>query len=115
MGSKRKLDMPVLSNGAMTGTSTITSDVIEISDFDNVGLQLEWTGTPTGTITIQASNDRVNFRDLTFGTALTQPAGAASGILINFNQIPFNQLRVRYVNTSGSGTLLIFVTGRDLN
>lgn len=99
----------------MSGTATISSGVFQGNNLDNFGLQVSWTGTPTGTLTVNCSVDNVNFDALTFDPAITQPTGSAARYLINLNQIPFPYLKVQYVNSSGSGILNVWLSGKDLN
>lgn len=116
MGKKNLLQSyQLITNGNMTGTSTITSSTQTIATYDNIGLQISWTGTPTGTISILCSIDGKNFSSLTFNPTLTQPAGSSGSYLIDLNQIPFPYLQVQYVNASGSGTLNVFICQKDLN
>lgn len=116
MGAKKILpSFKIINNGVMTGTNTITSTTIDISNLDNIGLQITWTGTPTGTISINASIDEVAFIPLVFTPALGQPAGSGSSYLVRLNQVPYKFFNVTYVNTSGSGVLNIFIFAKDLN
>lgn len=116
MGSKKQLPAYTLFNAAaMSGTNTITSLPTNIANLDNVGLQIYWTGTPVGTITVSCSPNDVRYDDLTFNPSITQPAGSAGGYLISLNQIPFPFIKVKYVNASGAGNLTVFITAKDLN
>lgn len=115
MGQKRNLDFQNITNGVMTGTTTITSATTNVQNLDNVGLEISWTGTPTGTISVLGSNSNVNFYPLTFSPALTQPAGSAGGYLIDLNQFPFFYIQIQYVNVSGTGVLNTYFSGKDLN
>lgn len=99
----------------MTGTTTITSATQNVTNFDNLGLQVSWTGTPTGVISVMCSIDNVTFFALTFNPVLDQPAGSAGGYLINLNQLPFAYMRVQYVNASGVGVFNVYVNKKDLN
>lgn len=101
--------------GAMASTNTIYSQIIDLSKMDNAGLEVNWTGTPTGTFTVNVSNSGLNFYALTFNPVLTQPAGAAGGYAISLNQYPFKYLMLKYVNASGSGSLTVYGQMRDLN
>jgi hypothetical protein len=105
----------LINAGSMTGTSTITSDTYNVVNLDNIGLQCIWTGTATGTITVNGSVDGSTFTSLTFNPALTQPAGSAGNILIDINQFPFPFLNVAYTNATGSGTLNVWLFGKDVN
>jgi hypothetical protein len=100
--------------GTMASTNTIYSNVQIIPQYHNIGLEVTWTGTPTGTISVLGSISGNNFYALTFSPALTQPAGSAGGYLIDLNQVPFTYLAVQYTNSSGSGSLTVWFGQRDL-
>ena len=101
--------------GTMSSTNVIYSNIIDLSNMDNIGLEITWTGTPTGTLAIMASDSGVNFFAVTPSPALSQPAGSASGELTGFNQFQHRYIYVMYTNTSGSGVLTVMMTQRDLN
>ena len=101
--------------GAMASTNTIYSNIIEISRMDNVGLEVAWSGTPTGTFSVLGSNSGVNFFTLTFNPILAQPSGSAGKMGIDLNQYPWKYLMLQYLNSSGSGTLTAYGQYRDLN
>ena len=101
--------------GTMSSTNTIYSQIIDISRMDNQGLEVVWTGTPTGTFSVMVSNSGINFFALTFNPALAQPAGSASGYAVNLNQLPFKYMMLKYVNASGSGVLKVYGQIKDLN
>jgi hypothetical protein len=82
---------------------------------DNTGLEVTWTGTPTGTLSVMVSCSGINFYALTFNPVLTQPSGSAGGYAINLNQLPFKWLMLQYVNSSGSGVLTVYGQNKDLN
>jgi hypothetical protein len=99
----------------MSGTNTIYSQIIDISRIDNEGLEVTWTGTPTGTFSIMVSNSGINFYALTFNPALAQPAGAGGGYAVNLTQLPFKYVMLQYTNSSGSGVLTVYGQHKDLN
>ncbi len=116
MGQKKLLyPYSLVTNGVMTGTAVITSPAVDVLNFDNHGLQVHWTGTPTGNFEVQVSNDGTTYDTLTFEPLLAQPAGSASGYAVNLNQISWKWLRVRYTNASGTGVLNVTIVSRDLN
>ncbi len=116
MGVKKFLAPYVLfSGGVMTGTSTLTSDPTNIANLDNVGLQIAWTGTAVGTLSVKCSIDNVTYSDLTFSPLLAQPVGVAGGYLISLNQLPFPWIKLVYVNASGVGVLNAQVCAKDIN
>lgn len=103
------------ASGAMASTNTIYSQIIDVAKMDNAGIEVTWTGTPTGTIQVMVSNSGLNFYALTFNPALAQPAGSAGGYAINLNQLPFKYVMIQYTNVSGSGSLSMYSQFKDLN
>lgn len=103
----------IMTNGDMSQTS-ISSDVINVLYLDNIGLQIEWTGTATGTITVQASIDGTTYYALTFDPALAQPAGSASGYLVSLNQLPYKYFKVVYTKSSGTGTMNVYCSIKEV-
>lgn len=115
---------------AMTGTAVLTSLPTEITRKDNVAYELSWSGTPTGTFVVQGS---VSYNPGTpqSGGAVSAgvwttlvvtdqngnapvASGAAGQILMNLNELSFPWVRVQYANTSGSGTLSGYVSGKSI-
>ena len=82
---------------------------------DNQGLEVTWTGTPTGTFEVFVSNSGKNFYSLTFSPPLGQPAGSADGYVVNLNQLPFKYVYLKYTNATGSGILTVYGQQKDLN
>lgn len=101
--------------GGMDNTDTIYSNIQDISNTDNQGLEITWTGDPTGTIEIMCSESGENFYALTFNPALDQPNGSDGGYLINLNQVPWRYVMVVYTNASGTGSLSAWIGSKDLN
>lgn len=101
--------------GVMSGTNTIYTNILDVSRMDNDGLEISWTGTPTGTITYWAgvSGIAANFFQITLAT--NQPAGSAGAFGVNLNQYPYKYLQLQYTNSSGSGTISVYGQFRDLN
>ena len=114
----------VAGNGDMSQAS-ITSSPIGLATIRDCGLQLKWSG-GTGTLTIEVSNNAVqrhptdafasvntgDWVTLTLDRAITQPAGSASGDVIDLSEIPFRWARVKYTRSAGSGTLEGWASGK---
>lgn len=107
--------LELMSAVSVSGTNTYTSNTFNASNLDNIGLQVTFTGTMNGTLSVLCSIDNVNFDALTFSPSLSQPSGSNLNYLINLNQLPFPYLQVQYVNSSGSGTLTVYLSAKDLN
>lgn len=98
MGAKKINGFPIINAQAMV--NSVTSSAQNVQNFDNIGLQITWTGTPTGTIAVLGSNDDTTYYALTFQPALAQPAGAVGGYLVSINQFPFPYMKVRFTSTA---------------
>ncbi len=104
----------------MTGTSTILSTISNIRGFDDVSYDIQFTGTPTGTFTVQVSNsyDPVTNPNAIFIPVTLSPVPVASGsagvVGINLNFLGFQYVQLTYTNTSGTGTLNAFVAAKAL-
>lgn len=118
----------VSENIAVTGTVTYYSAPISLRDCWVLGVQAIWTGTPTGTLTLEVSNDRrvqeyweqqQNHASsgvagtwtvpATGGTFPASPAGSASSVVESFGNLGYSYARIKYVNASGSGNLKVFL------
>lgn len=99
----------------MASTNIIYTQILEISRMDNSGLEVTWTGTPTGIFEVMVSNSGINFYALTFSPVLAQPAGAAGGYAVDLNQLSFKYFMLRYTNVSGTGTITVYGQNKDLN
>jgi len=108
---------------AVTIGSNQTSTITDISQVDNVGIELVATGTPTGTFLVEVSNDYFaqgstvvtagNWVQLTLPSTPTL-SGAAANIFIDLQQLSAAYLRVSYVFGSSTGTLNGFLTGKSV-
>jgi len=96
---------------AISGTDTYYSDAINI-DGEAVSWHFVWTGTPTGTFTLWYSNvpnpNTANDNDWVQDTGFpaTNPAGSASKAFVSVTGTAALRVRLKYVNASGSGTLV---------
>lgn len=110
----QSVNLSGVTTGTMSGTNTIYSNVQTVPQQHNIGLEITWTGTPTGVIQVMVSESGNNFYALTFSPSLAQPSGSAGGFVIDLNQLPFKYYMVQYANASGSGTLTTWAGQKDL-
>lgn len=99
---------PQTEGVAVSSTNTYYSQLISGSRVCSIAVQ--WTGDPTGTLTLWGSNKNepilssdADWYQIT--DALTDPAGTASATHENFVDKNSKWKRLKYVNASGSGTL----------
>lgn len=106
----------LVPSGSMTGTETITSQIFDVRSFEGFAFQPTWTGTPTGTFSIQVSLDYVpnpaggtpinagTWSDL--GASIPQnPSGGAGSTYVPVYGSCSAFVQLSYTNASGSGTL----------
>lgn len=82
---------------------------------DNLGLEVNFSGTPTGTFSVFGSVSGANFYPLTFNPVLTQPAGSAGGYLVNISVYSFTYFALQYLNNTGTGILTVYGQQKDVN
>lgn len=99
----------------MASTNTIYTDIVDVTIKDNLGLQIDWTGTPTGTLSVMASTNGTIAHAVTFSPALAQPAGSSGGYMVDLNNFPWKYIFLQYVNASGAGTITAWITTKDVN
>lgn len=94
--------------------ANVTSDPINVQWLDNIYFTANFTGTPTGTFFVEGSGDGGNnwqrIRLLTNPVA----SGTADTVGFEINQAPMPLLRVVYTRISGTGTINIYVTAKEL-
>lgn len=93
------------TTGAMASTNVIYTNILEISRIDNIGVEVAWTGTPTGVLAILVSNSGSNWAAPVISSALSQPAGSASNIYRELTACGAKFIMCTYTNTSGTGNL----------
>lgn len=109
---------------AVSMGASITSSAQEVKLQDNVGLQLNWTGSPVGTFSVQVSMDHLqdnlgnilvagNWVTLTLSAAIAA-AGSADSAYIDLNQISAPYVRLVYTRTSGTGSLDAFIVAKGV-
>lgn len=105
-------------------SGNITSGVTSIQFLDNIGVQFNFTGTPTGTFQVQVSADYAqdelgnvqnpgNWVPITL-TPAPVAAGSSGSVYIDLNELSAPWMRLAYVFTSGTGSLNAFITAKML-
>lgn len=100
----------IISAGNLAGNLTSTS--IDVRGWDNPQIELVSTGSPTGTFAVDCTINSITPPGPVAQTWVALPlspvptlAGSASNIIIEINNTGCSYLRVRYVFTSGTGTV----------
>lgn len=124
MSSRKSLrSFQIFTAASMAGN--LIGTVSNIEFYDNIGVELVFTGTPNGTFSVDLSIDHVqdqNGNVTTAGTwtpiTFSNPpvaSGAAGSIYLDLNQLSAPWIRVRYTAASSTGTLNGWVCGKSLS
>jgi hypothetical protein len=109
----------------MTGTAIVPSRVIDTWDLSAASLEIQITGTPNGTLTLEGSNqyDPVSNPNATFvplpsSTMIPSlPAVVGQGAISYLGSVATGAryIRLRYVNASSTGQLNVWFSGTGAN
>lgn len=91
----------------ISSLATTTSLPMEITHEWMWSIQFVWTGTTTGVISVNVSNDGIDWSAFTaFDQALVQPSGSAGNMIaIPKSNAGYQYVQAVYTNTSGTGTV----------
>ena len=101
----------IVSAGNMA--SNITSATVDVRYLDNISIQLNFTGTPTGTFAVKGSVDNSTFTALNLSET-PSATGSAATLLLDLNQLSVPYINVIYMATSGTGSLDVWVSGKAI-
>lgn len=110
----------IFTDQAVSSTTAYTSPVIHILNLDNVFAQMNIAGTPVGSFVIQVSADHsedIEGNVLVAGnwvTVITQAVSGANVFGFDLNQLGAPWIRIVYTNTSSTGTINGFISGKGL-
>lgn len=109
-------DSPATPTQAVSGATTYYSQPVSVPDGKALSLHVVFGGTPTGTVTLWYTNkpnaDRTSDTDWVQDTTFTptNPAGAAIKHFYTVGNLQAVSVRLKYVNSAGSGTLACWAT-----
>jgi hypothetical protein len=107
----------LIVNGNMGATNH--SAPVKVLYTDNIGIEVAFTGTPSGVFTIEGAvieeQDIALATWVDFGITPTMTAsGSASSFLISLNEVPYSHIRITYTRTSGTGSLNVTITAKSV-
>ena len=110
MSVKRVIDSPkFIESGDLS--ADFTSTPVEILYVDRVGIELVWTGTPTGPFEVQVSNGGTVWNTINNSVA---GAGSADNGFVDV-ETTAKFIRVFFDRTSGTGTLSAHLVAKSIS
>lgn len=115
-----------VSGSASAALATFTSSVTAIRYLDNIGYQVNFTGTPQGVLQINACNDfnpqlpesgnpQNSSKNGTWITLTSlSMVSAVSPIGFNLNQVPFGYVQCQFLSSTASGVLTGWIAAKGL-
>lgn len=87
-------------------SADITSEIVNVINLDKASIHIAWTGsTPVGELKVDARNGENDpWYELDFNTTLSVSGNSGDSQIV-FNELPFTDIRLRYVRTSGTGSV----------
>lgn len=106
MPYKNILNVKMVDAGDMS--SSITSSAIDLSSTQGFSIQAYWSGSPSGSFQLEVSNNLGSTWAVYQDSDVTLPV-AGNQIFWNVSEVHFDQVRLVYTATSGSGTLTAWI------
>ena len=113
--SKQFLRLSEVYNGSVNTTQYIqVLDDESSTKLDNIGVQVNIGAGITGSVSLYASIDGVNYVAIGFTEGVATLSGSADTFIFDLNQRPFIFLQCKITVDSGSGTVQILISGAGL-
>lgn len=97
----------IVTDGSMT--TDITSEVVDLSLANGYAIQAWFTGSPVGSLKLEASNDGIQWTDISDSITAVSAAGT---LIWKEDSAMYDKVRAVYTFSSGSGTLNIQINGK---
>jgi len=94
-------------------SSDVAGDSLNITYLEVISFQFVWTGTPTGVLDVELSNDGITWTPALIDTTALDPAGSAGSAIIEV-ETASKFYRAAYTATSGSGSLSVHYSAKSL-
>lgn len=94
-------------------SASAVSSVVNVMNLDKASIHVKWTGTsPVGEIKVEARNgEKADWREISMGGTISVSGNSGEHDLV-FNELPFTDIRLSYVSTSGTGSIDATITSK---
>jgi hypothetical protein len=120
MSSTKAVIAPYRVSDNVSMATSFISKESDVTNIYSLVYIIEWTGTsPVGDIVVEAltqsklttADNLDEWTPVSFGTTIPV-SGNIGSHTIQFNEVPFTKLRVKYEATSGTGDMTITISGK---
>ena len=113
MSRKNVISLDLFKDASASMAGDLTSKEVFVRELDKASIHCKWVAGPVGEFQVQAqNNDSDSWFTLVSGAAWAI-GGSDSEAQIILNELPFTKIRLKYVRTSGTGTLAAFLTSKS--
>ena len=99
----------------LSATTTQTSVKTNVEQLDSASIHIKFSAPNTGTLVVEARNgvypeheSELNWYELAFGAPLSLASETEAQILLK--EMPFSEIRVKWVPSSGAGTMNAYLS-----
>ncbi len=95
-------------------SGSATSDITSVLNLDKASIAIDWSGTsPVGEIQVEARNGE-NEPWTVLDIATISISGNSGNHRIIFLELPFTDIRLQYISTSGTGSMDAVITSKTV-
>jgi hypothetical protein len=92
---------------------SVEGEAIDIRWIDRISAHLTWSGTPTGSFSVEGSNDKTHWVAIPM-TVEVLAEGVANDAVIDI-ETAVKYVRLKYTRTSGTGSLTVKLYGKSIS
>lgn len=90
--------------------ASVSSSALDVTRLIYASIAVDWTGTPTGTLTLEARNGDSSWIAITGQSQAL--AGSGGSVMFTLTILPWEQLRLSYARSGGAGTITATVIAK---
>jgi hypothetical protein len=114
LSRKNVISLNLLSGLSASMSSNITSREVDVSQLDKAIIHCSWVAGPVGEFQVEAQADTNDSWFVLDTSSAWSVSGSDSEAEIILNELPFKKIRLKWVRTSGSGTLSAYLSSKSV-
>jgi len=90
--------------------ATVSTAALDVTRLIYASIAVDWTGTPTGTLTLEARNGDSSWIAITGQSQAL--SGSAGSVMFSLTILPWEDIRLTYTRTGGTGSITATVIAK---